>query len=577
MKKLCLATILSLVPAIAVQAAVHYQSSADSALRARLVEDELILSVRSSQRIRTPAQLEAFVSRELGLGLSGIELTLILSRPESSPGLYRTLFKVTLGSAETLSRDWNDFINESSDLIDVLPNYEYEGEPREMVRFNDPLFQEQTHHAIMRNTWAWSFTLGSPNIVVAVTDDGVDIDHEDLRDNIWRNPNERKNGLDTDNNGYVDDIHGWDFSSNNNDPRPVMSLWGGDHGTHVAGIIAAAANNRRGVVGIAPKVQIMPIRFYGSGRWTSDVIARAYAYAVDNGAQIITTSYNVDQFVRDPLFREAIDYVYSSGLLHFNSAGNNASPNPPRQEFHELIFVCSTDVEGSMADKKSGFSNWGDDIDLCAPGADILSTVPSNRYDSMSGTSMSTPAAAAVAALIWSAHPHYTRDQVLARLMGSSDPIDEINPRFSQGLGAGRVNTLSSLLSIPRPARVSGFRKIVESNEDGEYLAAVELQIHQVLQRATVENPLNWQMIHAGFDGIFGTADDQIIPMSLEGDYKIGRRVLRFDVHPLLRFGRVRFIARAGGLKDPFNQALDGNGDGRAGGAFVYEFDLDLR
>lgn len=574
MKKLILA-VLPLVPLCAVHGATHYQNSGDQALERNMVSDDLVVLIRTNEKIYSDEDLAAYLADELNLDSASAEVSLILSRPAKAPGLYRTLFQVKLINDGLIGVEWGEFLRTSNDIIQLHSNYEYVGEPREAMKFNDPLYPRQAFHSVMQNQWAWVFTLGASDTVVAVTDDGVDIDHEDLKKNIWVNEFEiPNNGLDDDLNGYVDDVHGWDFASGDNDPRPKRSFFGGDHGTHVAGIIAAVGNNNKGVVGVAPKVKVMPIRFYGSGAWTSAKIARSYAYAIDNGAKIISTSYNIDQFVGDAVFEEALDYGIDAGIIHFNSAGNGSAENPPRQAFDQLIFVCSTQsLEGSV-DRKSGFSNWGDGVDLCAPGSDIYSTVPGNRYESFSGTSMATPAAAGVAALIWSANPGFSRDQVLASLLGSSDNIDADNPLYEGGLGSGRTNSFASLLSKPLPPRISRAEKVLGENEEGVFLDAIEVHINQVLRTFDVENKKNWHLIHAGFDGRFGTADDQAVEMNRVTRYRIGTNVLRFEIEPTIRFGRLRFFARSGGLKDPFNQDLDGNGDGQPGDHFMYEFDL---
>ena len=122
---------------------------------------------------------------------------------------------------------------------------------------------------------AWDTTMGDASIVIAITDDGVDWDHPDLAANIWTNPGETPgNYIDDDANGYVDDVRGWDFSSNDNDPNHVGSH---SHGTHVAGITAARTDNGTGVAGTAGHATIMPLRFYGSGAWTSTIIAETFS------------------------------------------------------------------------------------------------------------------------------------------------------------------------------------------------------------------------------------------------------------------------------------------------------------
>ena len=152
---------------------------------------------------------------------------------------------------------------------------------------------------------------------MGITDDGVETGHEDLAANIWVNTGETAgDGIDNDGNGYVDDVNGFDFVSNNGNPNPDNSS--NDHGTHVAGIAGARTNNGIGVAGTAGEATIMPLQFFISGQaWTAANIAEAFGYGADNGAQIITTSYNMDIWVGDPVVTAGYDYMYDQGVLHF--------------------------------------------------------------------------------------------------------------------------------------------------------------------------------------------------------------------------------------------------------------------
>jgi subtilisin family serine protease len=245
-------------------------------------------------------------------------------------------------------------------------------------------------------------------------------------------------------------VHGWNFDANNNDPTPGEQ---NSHGTHVAGIIGAVKSNALGVAGIAPKVKVMPIKFYGENRWTSAIVFNSYKYAMDNGAKIINTSYNIDGFINDKIYLEALAYVKEKNGLVFNSAGNNGQKDPPRRSLSDIVLVCSTQanrLKPQLDDVISKFSNYGQGIDLCAPGDPILSTVNGQyqgqyRYGELSGTSMASPVAAAVAALIWSRNPSLTNQEVLNKLLESTDNIDEKNPRFRGLMGSGRINALKAV------------------------------------------------------------------------------------------------------------------------------------
>ncbi len=336
----------------------------------------------------------------------------------------------------------------------VYPNYRYFGEYKDVMPNtpNDVDFTKQFHHEMIQTTKAWAIaTKGTAEIIVAVADNEFQINHRDLLNSWWKNENEiPDNKIDDDNNGYVDDVYGWDFinGDNNVDAKDETS-----HGTHISGIIAAEANNKLGGTGIAPRVKVMPLRWFDyDDPWTSAIIAETLHYAVDHGAKIISSSYNIDGFVDDEAYLAAIKYARDHDVLIFNSAGNTDTKNPPRQMIKDVILVCSvTSEEVKSMDKKSKFSNYGTGIDICAPGDPVYSTIQNlfggeqNKYGPLRGTSMSTPVVAAVAALIWSAHPNLSDEEVREKLFSSALKIDGKNPKYINMLGAGRVDALESV------------------------------------------------------------------------------------------------------------------------------------
>ncbi len=328
--------------------------------------------------------------------------------------------------------------------IEGWPNYAYYGNYMESTP-NDERFGDQYHHGMIQTINAWNVTKGDSEVIVAVTDNEFRIDHEDMQGQWWTNQEEIPgNNIDDDNNGYVDDVYGWDFIANDNDVSEDTTT----HGTHISGIIAAKAGNNLGVVGIAPNVKVMPLRWYGEqGRWTSAIVAETYHYAVDHGAKIINTSYNIDILVNDKVYLDAIQYAVSNDVLIFNSAGNNRKKDPARVKLEDIILVCSVKSSSWQEDKKSSFSNYGEGIDICAPGDPVLSTVNRkfNTYGSLYGTSMASPVAAAVAALIWSAHPNLSANEVKERLYMGADDIEEKNEKYRGMLGHGRVNAFKSV------------------------------------------------------------------------------------------------------------------------------------
>jgi subtilisin len=254
--------------------------------------------------------------------------------------------------------------------------------------------------------WAQGYT--GEDVVVAVLDTGVDYNHNDLNDNIWKNTKEiAGNGKDDDGNGYVDDYYGWNFSNNSND---ILDRNG--HGTHVAGTIAGEKNNF-GVTGIAYDAKIMPVKVLNdSGSGSSSSIADGIYYAVDNGADVINLSLGSD-FPNWNL-RRAIEYASNQGVVVVMAAGNDGDPAPDYPaRFAENwgIAVGAVDRNNNMAD----FSNRAGTNQLSyvtAPGVQVYSTVPDNKYASYSGTSMAAPHVAGVAALMLSANRTLTDAEV---------------------------------------------------------------------------------------------------------------------------------------------------------------------
>ncbi|MBW4547108.1 MAG: S8 family serine peptidase [Symplocastrum torsivum CPER-KK1] len=264
--------------------------------------------------------------------------------------------------------------------------------------------------------WEEGFT--GEGIVVAVIDSGVDYNHSDLDDNIWVNSGEiAGNGLDDDNNGYVDDFQGWDFVDGDNDPMDLDS-----HGTHVAGTIAAE-NNGFGVTGVAYDALIMPVRVLdadGFGSWSD--IANGITYAADNGADVINLSLGGGTSIVDEV-AVAIEYAAGLGSVVVMASGNEYAGQPgfPGNFANEWgIAVGAVNSTKTLAD----FSNDAGSIPLdyvVAPGVNILSTTPGDTYEYFSGTSMATPHVAGVAALIFSANPNLTANEVESILTATAD------------------------------------------------------------------------------------------------------------------------------------------------------------
>ena len=299
---------------------------------------------------------------------------------------------------------------------------------------------------------AWDVTTGSSDVIVAVIDTGVDIDHADLAANMWTNPGEvgadangndkRTNGIDDDANGYVDDVNGWDFF--NGDNTVFDSSTYDDHGTHVAGTIGAVGNNGIGVTGVNRQAQVMPLKFLGPfGGSTSDAIL-AIQYATDKGAKAINASWGGGGFSQS--LKDAIE---GCNCIFAAAAGNDGSNTdllphyPSSYNSANLIAVAATDHN----DQKASWSNYGaTSVDLGAPGVNILSTLPNDVYGWGSGTSMATPHVTGVAALVYGQCTGLTAVQVKDRIMSAVEP----NPTLSGNtVTGGRLNAANALCAGP--------------------------------------------------------------------------------------------------------------------------------
>ena len=507
--------------------------------------------------------LEA-IDWEQRTGAPGAELDRRLLTHQRTPGSSLALVLVDLKGGDTLQA--LRVLAGTPGVLWSAPNFVSPlSDPRELVP-NDPMYGSQYHHPLMQNHLAWDLTLGSASVVVAITDDGADIDHVDLAAGVWVNPGEiAGNGIDDDGNGYIDDVKGWDFINGNNNPDHDGS---DNHGSHTTGIVGARTNNGVGVAGTAGGCTVMAVQFYSSSAgWNAAEIAAAYAYTADNGARITTTSYNVDGWVGDPVFTAGLQYMYDQGVMHFNSAGNSGAANPPRQAFEQSFFVVSTESN----DVKSSFSNWGTGVDISAPGGSILSTTPNNTYSVFSGTSMASPNAAAVAALIWSLNPGWTREQVACQLMATADDIDGENPGLEGLLGAGRANSFRALTEAIGAPVVDSVLGLANGLESG----TLQVEFDQILEPATVNNAANYELRESGADGMFDTGDDQISAVTPSKTYMLGTNRMDLAVSGVpLSLGEYRLSLLSGGLANPFGTALDGDGDGLGGDDFVHEFQI---
>lgn len=298
---------------------------------------------------------------------------------------------------------------------------------------------------------AWKlYNGGVRETIVAIIDTGVDINHEDLKDSIWINADEiPDNGIDDDNNGYIDDVYGWNFFDDTN--QVYIDSEQDAHGTHCAGTVAANAANGTGIAGIAysPNVKIMVLKVFGgvSGSGKMQYIADAIRYAEANGAAICNMS--LSGMSGKSLLYELISH---SKMLFVAAAGNSGMNNdkwsvyPASFDLDNLISVANLYCDRTLYTH----SNYGaSSVDLAAPGTYILSTAPENNYRFMTGTSMATPMVTAAAAMIFSHYPSIAPAQVKQLILRTARPLDSLQQKCVTGgmldLGAAMQYNISSL------------------------------------------------------------------------------------------------------------------------------------
>lgn len=281
---------------------------------------------------------------------------------------------------------------------------------------------------------AWKQHKGSKKFVMAVIDTGIDYNHEDLSFNVWRNPNPSDKK----------DVVGFDFVHNDGLPYDDNQ-----HGSHTAGTVGGVGGNGKGVSGVSQRVSIMALKFLsGEGSGTTADAIRAIDYAVAHGAKVLSNSWGGKGDDGNKALYEAIDRAKAKDVLFIAAAGNDGTDNdgkdpsyPAAFDNDNMIAVAATDDK----DKLAFFSNYGKkSTHLAAPGVNVYSTVPGNKYASLSGTSMACPHVAGAASLLWSKHPEWNYKKVKQVLLSTVDKLPALESKTATG---GRLNVLKALRS----------------------------------------------------------------------------------------------------------------------------------
>ncbi len=411
-------------------------------------------------------------SNEIPLGQPGIDFVpgsvLVRFKPGASENLKaqagvkinalkRRQFTIVEGLEQL---NFSQFtVEEAIALLEKLPFVEY-AEPDFVITLNNTIPNDSG----FSNLWglnqssdididapeAWDLFTGDPSFVVAIIDTGIDINHPDLASNIWTNPGEiPNNGLDDDLNGFVDDVHGWDFANNDNNPYD-----GHGHGTHVAGTVCSVGNNVIGTVGVVWGCKLMPLKFISdSGDGTASDAVRAIEYATNMGIKVSNNSWGDDNFSQS--IYDAINNSKSVGHIFVAAAGNenintDFAPQhyPSSFNLDNIISVAAIDINGNRA----SFSNWGvSSVDLGAPGVNIYSTLPNNSYEKGSGTSMATPHVTGVVALVYALRPNWSYTEVRTQIFGNVLPLGSMSGITATG---GIVNAFKAIQGLIAPPLV---------------------------------------------------------------------------------------------------------------------------
>jgi serine protease len=323
---------------------------------------------------------------------------------------------------------------------------------------NDSLYGEQWFYSQIKAPQAWDSVKGEDgNVVIAVVDGGTEMHHPDLSSNLWQNPGEiPDNGIDDDGNGFIDDYHGWNFANNSPDPTGLPGTpLNARHGTHTAGLIAAVSDNTTGVAGMSWNAQLMAVNAGASfGDESIYYGFEGIIYAAENGADIISCSWGRSggsaSFEQD-----VIRYATELGAVVVAAAGNdNESVQHFPASYPNVLSVAAVNED----DSKAVFSNYGETVDVSAPGTSILSTVSDFGYDRLGGTSMACPIVAGLVGLVQTQNPSWTGMQSGEQVRVTCDNIDAVNPIYSGMLGKGRINAYRALTESRPSIRITDSR-----------------------------------------------------------------------------------------------------------------------
>lgn len=354
----------------------------------------------------------------------------IRQKSEYLEGIYRLEL-----SNETDTEQW---------LVDILsfPNVKYAVADHAVDLLlvpNDPQIASQSYLDVIKAYDAWNVTQGDPNIVIAISDNGSDYAHEDLVNKVAYNESDPVNGIDDDNNGYVDDYLGWDLADNDNDPFGDTPNSNPSHGTLVAGIAAAEANNSIGVAGVGYKTTFLPLKVFKTSSGSAVNSYESIIYAADQGCDVINLSWGSAGF-NSALLQDMINYaVLEKDVVVVAAAGNTNADLDFYPASYDLVLSVGMTNDN---DEKNIFATYSYKIDLMAPGGSVYGPANNDNYEYRQGSSFSSPQVAATAALVRSTFPEMNAIQIMEQIRMTTDDIYDVgsNSDYEGKLGKGRLN-----------------------------------------------------------------------------------------------------------------------------------------
>jgi subtilisin family serine protease len=417
----------------------------------------LLLSLSLAQASVTPDELIVKLKPGTSLPpLSGIKVQTLFDNIYVLRGKNITVIEQQLKSSSIVVYTERNHRSEKSELPMPEKSSAIFTPSGTEAQFNDPMlnrvwsFTDAAQNGVSVNAAYKEYgTTNTSPVIVAVVDTGIDYNHEDLKSVVWKNEKEIPgNGIDDDGNGYIDDVYGINtLIRDSNGKATSNNMDTHSHGTHVSGTIGAKQNNGIGIAGLASNVRIMGIRTVPNNGDESDVdVAEAFIYAAKNGAKIINCSFGKSKNEGKKLIPDTLKYIADNyGVLVIAAAGNDSSDNdrnptyPASFDNDNLLIIASTSSNGKL----SYFSNFGKNtVDVAAPGSNIFSTTPGNKYESMSGTSMATPTTVGLTAEVLSHYPDLTYKQLKDVIMNSVTKVDSFAPKMVSG---GRIDLKRAL------------------------------------------------------------------------------------------------------------------------------------